>query len=198
MLERAWADAITRRDEAVINRIMADDFEGIDPVGNVFTKATYLPDLETVSSLRADRARSDQDPRLRRDRLSSPAGSRSETSPGYGRIDERLRQAAGPLAMRRLSRMRRLPERTARPSAKAGGREGAERLAEGQKRPGRRFRPRPRTRCVACHVTNVPAQTPHSRSQSAGTMRFSRIKSRSSARPSRAGSRRSMSHSGQR
>ena len=39
MLERAWVDAITRRDAAVINRIMADDFEGIDPAGNVFSKA---------------------------------------------------------------------------------------------------------------------------------------------------------------
>ena len=45
MLERAWAAAIPRRDAAIVNRIMADDFEGIDPVGNVFTKATYLPDL---------------------------------------------------------------------------------------------------------------------------------------------------------
>jgi RNA polymerase sigma factor (sigma-70 family) len=45
LLERAWVDAIPRRDTAVVNRIMADDFEGIDPVGNIFTKATYMPDL---------------------------------------------------------------------------------------------------------------------------------------------------------
>jgi ketosteroid isomerase-like protein len=45
LLERAWVDAIPRRDAAIVNRIMADDFEGIDPVGNIFTKATYLPDL---------------------------------------------------------------------------------------------------------------------------------------------------------
>jgi RNA polymerase sigma factor (sigma-70 family) len=46
LLERAWAQAIPRRDAAIVNRIMADDFEGIDPVGNLFTKATYLPDLK--------------------------------------------------------------------------------------------------------------------------------------------------------
>ena len=45
MLEHAWAQAIPRRDAAIVNRIMADDFEGIDPVGNIFTKATYMPDL---------------------------------------------------------------------------------------------------------------------------------------------------------
>jgi len=45
LLERAWVDAIPRRDAAIIGRIMADDFEGIDPAGNIFTKATYMPDL---------------------------------------------------------------------------------------------------------------------------------------------------------
>jgi ketosteroid isomerase-like protein len=45
LLERAWVDAIPRRDAAIVNRIMADDFAGIDPVGNIFTKATYMPDL---------------------------------------------------------------------------------------------------------------------------------------------------------
>jgi RNA polymerase sigma factor (sigma-70 family) len=45
MLERAWVDAIPRRDGTLVNRIMADDFEGIDPVGNVFTKSTYISDL---------------------------------------------------------------------------------------------------------------------------------------------------------
>jgi RNA polymerase sigma factor (sigma-70 family) len=47
MLERAWAAAIPRRDAAIVNRIMADDFEGIDPIGNNFTKATYLSDLRS-------------------------------------------------------------------------------------------------------------------------------------------------------
>jgi RNA polymerase sigma factor (sigma-70 family) len=45
MLDRAWVDAIPRRDVAMVNRILADDFEGIDTTGKPFTKATYLPDL---------------------------------------------------------------------------------------------------------------------------------------------------------
>jgi len=45
MLERAWVDAIPRRDVAIVNRIIAEDFAGIDPVGNTFTKAAYLHDL---------------------------------------------------------------------------------------------------------------------------------------------------------
>jgi RNA polymerase sigma factor (sigma-70 family) len=45
MLDRAWVDAIPRRDAAMVNRILADDFEGIDTTGKPFTKATYLPDL---------------------------------------------------------------------------------------------------------------------------------------------------------
>jgi Domain of unknown function (DUF4440) len=47
LLERAWVDAIPRNDSAVVNRIMADDFEGIDPVGNVFTKEKYLAGLRS-------------------------------------------------------------------------------------------------------------------------------------------------------
>jgi hypothetical protein len=58
MLERAWADAIPRRDAAVVSRILADDFEGIDQVGNLITKATYLPDLRnglfTTESIELD------------------------------------------------------------------------------------------------------------------------------------------------
>ena len=30
MLERAWVEAIPRRDAAIVNRILTDDFEGID------------------------------------------------------------------------------------------------------------------------------------------------------------------------
>jgi hypothetical protein len=45
MLERAWADAIPRRDLAVISRILADDFEGIEPLGDTISKTAYLADL---------------------------------------------------------------------------------------------------------------------------------------------------------
>jgi RNA polymerase sigma factor (sigma-70 family) len=45
MLERAWASAMPRRDAAIVNRILADDFENVDPLGTVFTKESYLSHL---------------------------------------------------------------------------------------------------------------------------------------------------------
>jgi ketosteroid isomerase-like protein len=45
MLDRAWADAVPRRDTAAINRILADDFTGIDPAANTFTKTSYVHEL---------------------------------------------------------------------------------------------------------------------------------------------------------
>lgn len=42
MLERAWADAVNRRDTAVISRILADEFEGVDLEGLGFNRAGYL------------------------------------------------------------------------------------------------------------------------------------------------------------
>jgi RNA polymerase sigma factor (sigma-70 family) len=45
MLERAWVDALNRRDAAVIGRIMADDFAGIDSAGSTFTRESYLLDV---------------------------------------------------------------------------------------------------------------------------------------------------------
>ena len=103
MLERAWADAITRRDAAVINRIMADDFEGIDPAGNIFTKATYMPDLRNgvfaSAPIELDEIKTrifgDTGRRHQPDQDRDLADMRSD--------DERLRQAAGALAMRRLA-----------------------------------------------------------------------------------------------
>ena len=46
MLERAWADAIPRRDVAIVRRILSEDFAGVDPIRNPYTKATYIRDLE--------------------------------------------------------------------------------------------------------------------------------------------------------
>jgi RNA polymerase sigma factor (sigma-70 family) len=45
MLERAWIDAINRHDVAVVNRILAGEFEGIDQAGNPFDKPAALRDL---------------------------------------------------------------------------------------------------------------------------------------------------------
>jgi hypothetical protein len=38
-------DAVNRRDEAVVGRIIADDFAGIDSGGGRFTKSSYLLDV---------------------------------------------------------------------------------------------------------------------------------------------------------
>jgi RNA polymerase sigma factor (sigma-70 family) len=45
MLERAWADAIARSDTAVVNRILADEFQGSDQAGDSFDKPAALHDL---------------------------------------------------------------------------------------------------------------------------------------------------------
>jgi RNA polymerase sigma factor (sigma-70 family) len=45
MLERAWVDAVNRRDEAVVSRIIADDFVGVDSRGGRITKPSYLLDV---------------------------------------------------------------------------------------------------------------------------------------------------------
>jgi RNA polymerase sigma factor (sigma-70 family) len=46
MLERAWLDALGRRDKAVVDRILADDLVGINLAGNTFAKGTYLKEIE--------------------------------------------------------------------------------------------------------------------------------------------------------
>jgi RNA polymerase sigma factor (sigma-70 family) len=52
LLERAWVDAINRRDAAVVGRILADNFSGIDSAGGRFTRASYLTDVRngTIST----------------------------------------------------------------------------------------------------------------------------------------------------
>ena len=60
MLDRAWADAIPRRDIAVVNRILADDFTGVDPAGNIFTKAKYVSDLSGGAFSNDDRIQLDE------------------------------------------------------------------------------------------------------------------------------------------
>ena len=42
MLERAWVDAVNRRDMAVVRRIIADDFSTIDSAGNTSNRSDYL------------------------------------------------------------------------------------------------------------------------------------------------------------
>jgi RNA polymerase sigma factor (sigma-70 family) len=47
MLERAWAEAIPRRDSAVVGRILAGDFSAIDCGGAGFTRQSYLSSLQS-------------------------------------------------------------------------------------------------------------------------------------------------------
>jgi RNA polymerase sigma factor (sigma-70 family) len=44
MLERAWIDAINRHDTTVVDRILADEFEGIDQAGETFKKPAAVRD----------------------------------------------------------------------------------------------------------------------------------------------------------
>jgi RNA polymerase sigma factor (sigma-70 family) len=60
IIERAWADAIARRESAVVNRILADDFEGIDQGGDSFGKPAALHDLAKGSFLNISAAALEQ------------------------------------------------------------------------------------------------------------------------------------------
>ena len=106
MLERAWVDAIPRRDAAIVNRIMADDFAGIDPVGNLFTKATYLPDLRngvfTAKPIELDEIKT----RIFGETAVVTSRIKIKGGLDLGSNDERLRQAARSVAMRGVARQR--------------------------------------------------------------------------------------------
>jgi RNA polymerase sigma factor (sigma-70 family) len=45
MLERSWLSALERSDRDVVDRILADGFEGVDPAGRTFAKDTYLQEV---------------------------------------------------------------------------------------------------------------------------------------------------------
>ena len=64
MLERAWLGALERSDRAVVDRILADDFAGVNTAGSTFTKDGYLQEVATR--------------RLRANDRSSRSRSRSE------------------------------------------------------------------------------------------------------------------------
>ena len=83
MLERAWVDAVNRRDAAVVSRIVADDFGGIDSAGNRFTKAAYLLDLRNGDSPPNQLVRRRDQGRILATLPSLPAGSKS-SRPRHG------------------------------------------------------------------------------------------------------------------
>jgi hypothetical protein len=42
--ERAWAESVATGDSGVVERILADDFVGVDPKGNVYDKSKMVSD----------------------------------------------------------------------------------------------------------------------------------------------------------
>jgi ketosteroid isomerase-like protein len=46
-LEHGWAEAGVKKDSAFFDRILADEFTGTDPEGNVATKAQYLAEMKS-------------------------------------------------------------------------------------------------------------------------------------------------------
>src|SRR6187200_1894955 len=40
--ERAWAESVATGDSSVVERILADDFVGVDPKGNLYDKSTMV------------------------------------------------------------------------------------------------------------------------------------------------------------
>lgn len=47
--ERQWAESVATGDASTIERILADDFEGIDPEGKSYDKAKMITDTRGVS-----------------------------------------------------------------------------------------------------------------------------------------------------
>jgi ketosteroid isomerase-like protein len=46
-LEDAWVNAIVHKDVDVLNRVMADDFNGVSPNGQRYTKAEAIADVQS-------------------------------------------------------------------------------------------------------------------------------------------------------
>src|SRR5215475_3797338 len=43
--ERQWAESVANGDASVVERILADDFLGVDPDGNLYEKAKMVADM---------------------------------------------------------------------------------------------------------------------------------------------------------
>ena len=46
--EKQWAESVASGDTNVIKRILAEDFIGVDPVGNQYNKATMVKETATA------------------------------------------------------------------------------------------------------------------------------------------------------
>jgi len=59
-----WEDAEVKKDVAVLERLLADDFAGTDPQGGVFTKAQGIADVKSGEDLISSYAYSDMKVRV--------------------------------------------------------------------------------------------------------------------------------------
>ncbi len=134
MLERAWADAVNRRDAVVLGRIMADEFEGIDPVGSTFDKASYLARLRDrvtapMIELAEMKVRLFGDTGIVISRVKTNAPQPHEQNETR---DEGLRQAARAMAMRGVAR-RLVPRHELCAQAGENGKKWAEEWSSGSR-----------------------------------------------------------------
>jgi hypothetical protein len=57
-LEEAWVNAIVAKNVTVLNRVMADDFIGVSPSGETYTKQEAIADVQSgfyaVTSMKLD------------------------------------------------------------------------------------------------------------------------------------------------
>ena len=63
-LEMQWADAEVKKDVAVLDRLLADDFTNIDYEGDLFTKAQVMADLKSGEDVVSSYAYSDMKVRV--------------------------------------------------------------------------------------------------------------------------------------
>jgi ketosteroid isomerase-like protein len=63
-LEMQWADAEVRKDVAVLDRLLADDFTNTVPEGKVFTKAQFMADFKSGEDVSTSQVLSDMKVRV--------------------------------------------------------------------------------------------------------------------------------------
>jgi RNA polymerase sigma factor (sigma-70 family) len=158
MLERAWVDAINRRDTTVIGRILAGDFEGIDPVGSTINRASYLAQLKN-GGLAPGVALDELKVRLYGDtgvvisqlKTGSPQGSERATKVYIKRQGRWICVAAHVDWFHGVGFTAAVVPADAAFGARAG---------EGWKNEWRTFNALQKSSCVACHSVNIHEKIP--------------------------------------
>ena len=77
--ERAWAESVATGDSSVVERILADDFVGVDPKGRVYDKSKMVSDTSEAPKYFV----SNMPTKSRSDFMATPR-SRRETRHGSG------------------------------------------------------------------------------------------------------------------